>query len=263
MLCAHHVSLVKQGTQILSDVSLDVAPGTLTAILGANGAGKSSLLSILAKEQRATRGYTSLDGIHLDEWPASKLALKRAILPQSSNLSFPFTALEVVLMGRAPHRGLTKDIDDNTIALHALERMGMAHLKDRSYLKLSGGERQRVHMARVLAQLLPLRSDQASYLLLDEPTASLDLAHAHALLHIARTLCTQNVGVVVVLHDTNLAACYADSILLLKHGRTITQGTPGDVLTTEMMQHTFALDTIIMEHPELDRPLVVPRIHNL
>jgi ABC-type hemin transport system ATPase subunit len=182
MLAAHHVTLRVGRKALLNDVSLAFNPGEVLALIGPNGAGKSTLLKAVAGELTPTTGVVELEQKPLAAWSLQERARRRAVLPQHSMLDFPFTVLEVVLLGRSPHGG-GASVHDHYIARQALAAVEAAHLEQRLYPTLSGGERQRVQLARVLAQIWePLPDGTARYLLLDEPTASLDLAHQHATL---------------------------------------------------------------------------------
>ncbi|WP_322789105.1 heme ABC transporter ATP-binding protein [Thiohalocapsa halophila] len=265
-LSALGIGVQRQGRPLLEDVALTLTAGELLVLLGANGAGKSTLLKCLAGELAPDRGQVLLNGRALERWRPLDAARRRAVLPQASPLSFPFTALEVVLMGRIPHGGAQRGTGsaDLTIAAEALAAAEADHLVQRRYTTLSGGERQRVHLARVLAQLWePLPDDEPQWLLLDEPTASLDLAHQHSVLALARRWVHRSgrrrLGVLVVLHDLNLAAQYADRIAVLKQGRLLLAGTPRDVLQPDAVQDAFGLPVRVLPHPELDCPLIVPR----
>ncbi len=247
------------GRALIDGVSLTLSPGQVLVILGANGAGKSTLLRCLSGELGPDAGEVHLNGRPLPRWPAGDCAKRRAILPQQSPLSFPFTALEVAAMGRIPHGG--PGLDDTRIAAQALAAAEADHLAERRYTTLSGGERQRVHLARVLTQLWePLPNDEPRYLLLDEPTASLDLAHQHTTLALARRWTDRNLGVLVVLHDLNLAAQYGDRIALMKEGRLLAVDQPRTVLEPTGIEHAFGLPVRVIPHPELDCPLIVPRV---
>lgn len=195
----------------------------------------------------------------LHEWNYHNLARKRAVLSQKTTLNFPFTALEVTLLGRNPHIIGTESEKDLKIAYQALELVEAAHLAEQPFPTLSGGEQQRVQLARVLAQIWDDAGD-GRYLLLDEPTSSLDLAHQHLTLKIARQLARENTGVLVVLHDLNLAAHYADKIYLMKNGEIFRTGTPSDVLTADNIKSVFDFDVSILEHAGL--PLVVANAAN-
>lgn len=242
---------------LLDGVDVEVRPGRVTAVVGANGAGKSTLLRLLSGEWRPTSGSVSLEGRSLDDVAPRELARRRAVMPQSSTLTFPFKVMEVVLLGRTPHvRGREGPVD-RAAAWSALERAGAEHLADRRYPTLSGGERQRVDFARALAQIWEPRSDAGRYLLLDEPTSSLDLARQHELLMGVRAFAQPDVGVLVVLHDLNLAARYADDLLVLVDGRLAARGAPWSVLTPELIREAFGLPVVVTTHPCHDCPLIV------
>ncbi|MEA1051829.1 heme ABC transporter ATP-binding protein [Lamprobacter modestohalophilus] len=248
----------RDGRALLYDLSLRLAAGEVLAVLGANGAGKSTLLRTLSAELSPERGQVRLNNRPLSDWPARELAKRRAVLPQHSPLDFPFTALEVVLMGRIPFGGPSSE--DVHRAARALGEVEIAHLAERRYTTLSGGERQRVHLARVLVQIWdPLPEREPRFLLLDEPTASLDIAHQHATLALARRWARHDLGVLVVLHDLNLAAQYADRVAILKAGRLLAVGAPEDALEPDLIAEAFGLPVQILAHPELGCPLIVPR----
>lgn len=260
MLEARNVSVAFGSTTILHDVSMSVLPGEVVAILGPNGAGKSTLLAVLSGALKPKTGTALLDGDQLQDWAPRKLAQKRAFLPQHSELAFGFRVLEVVLLGRSPYAGKTSRAQDTAIAEAALEQTEVSHLSDRIYTTLSGGERQRVQMARILSQIEQTGSQKTMperYLLLDEPTNSLDLAHQHAILAIGRKAATRNVGVVAILHDLNLAAMYADRILVLQSGRVVAKGLPKDVLTESMIHDAFGLSVNVTQHPSRECPHVI------
>jgi len=258
ILDASGLRVLAGGRRLLDDVSLAVFPGEVLVLVGANGAGKSTLLRCLGAELTPAAGDVQMNGRPLAHWAPRDSAKRRAVLPQASPLSFPFTGLEVALMGRIPFGAPVSD--DIRIAGAALAAAEAGHLAERRYTTLSGGERQRVHLARVLAQLWePLPEGEPRYLLLDEPTASLDLAHQHALLRLARAWAAADVGVLIVLHDLNLAAQYADRIAVLKAGRLLEAGAPTEVLRSQLIAEAFGLAVHCLRHPELDCPLIVPK----
>ena len=221
-------------------------------VLGTNGAGKSTLLGTLTGELAPAAGEVRLAGRALPDWPLGERARRLAVLPQASSLAFAFTVCEVVAMSRMPHH--TGVQIDQRIIQEAMHAADVAHLASRSYLKLSGGERQRVHLARVMAQIW--ESDQAC-LIMDEPTASLDLAHQQLILEQARRIASQGGAVLVVLHDLNLAARYADRILLLDRGGRVALGTPWDVLQAERIEQVFGVSVQVTRHPAQDSPLII------
>lgn len=247
-LRAHELSVRLGGNTIVEDISLGVRPGEFLAVVGPSGAGKSTLLGALSGELREESGQVKLDDRALHRWRLDALARRRALLPQSPALTFPFPVIDVVLMGRQPlNEGRVSRVDE-VIARDCLRLVGIEHLAERAYTTLSGGERQRVHFARVLAQVGPERDD-ARYLLLDEPTSQLDVAHAFSALRVAREFCELGVGVICVLHDLNLAARFADTIALMARGQLQAIGAPHHVLTTDLLATHFGVDADIVDHP--------------
>ncbi len=219
MIEASRVSLASGSVRLLSGVSLSVDPGEFVAIVGPNGAGKSSLLSVLSGERLPTSGSLRLDGRSIGDWSARELARRRAVMFQHSALAFPFTAAEVVALG-----GGAVAVPPDAL-LRAMRFARVADLAQRLYTTLSGGERQRVHFARALVQLHAPPVGQTPFLLLDEPTSSLDPGHQHLLLAAARSWMAETGGAVVaVLHDLSLAARYGDRAVVLAKGEVRWQG---------------------------------------
>ncbi len=255
MLSVNGVSYLSGGRALLREVDFALQPGELLAIVGPNGAGKSTLLKTLVGDLTPAAGTISLDGVTLDSWSPLQQARRRAILPQSSSLTFPFRAFEVALMGRNPHD--TGAAYDERVSFAALEQSGVSHLAEREYPTLSGGEQQRVQLARVLSQIWDAPTSGNRYLLLDEPTNNLDLAHQHHCLHVAKGISRQGAGVLAVLHDLNLAAQYADRVLILCQGQVVAVGQPETVLTTDTLCRTFDTPVMVTRHPCFDCPLIV------
>jgi iron complex transport system ATP-binding protein len=242
MLEAEHLAFAIGRKTLLGEVSLALSLGELVAVIGPNGAGKSTLLRLLAGETRPGHGTVRLDGRPFGAWNRRALARRRAVLPQNSSLSFPFTVGEVVLLGRAPHNGGIEGPSDRAIAAHALEAVGVSALAGRAYPSLSGGERQRVHLARVLAQLMRAPGQfEPGCLLLDEPVTSLDPRHQHAALALAREFVSQGGGALAILHDVNLAARYADRVIVLAKGRMVAAGTPAEALSPAVLSPVFEM----------------------
>lgn len=253
-----HLTVKVNRTRLLNDVSLRVEPGEIVAVIGPNGAGKSTLLRALSGDLTPETGDVLMAGRPLSQWSLRERAQVRGILSQQVHLSFAFNVLQVVLMGRGPHtRGLEAQ-RDYEIVHQALETAEVLHLRDRLYTTLSGGERQRVQLARVLAQIWEPVKDQTRYLMMDEPTNNLDLTHQHRALCIARDFARQDVAILVVLHDLNLAAQYADRLVLLHEGAQTAVGTPRQVLTAENIQATFNVNVLVAEHPVINCPFIVP-----
>jgi iron complex transport system ATP-binding protein len=250
----------RAGARLLVDgVSLAVEPGQVHALLGPNGAGKTTLLRLLAGELEPESGSIELNGRTLATLTPRERARQRAVLPQSHGLSFGFSGAQVVALGRlpCPRHGAA---DETRIVRDALELAGVAHLAGRSYPTLSGGERARVQLARAMAQVWePLPDDTPRFLLLDEPTASLDLAHQHDCLRAVRALAERGLGVIVVLHDPNLALRYATHATLLGRGRVLEQGPPTQVITAEALEQLYGVPVRLLR-PEGERlPVVVVR----
>jgi iron complex transport system ATP-binding protein len=258
MLVAERVGYAIGRKALVAEVSLALRPGELVAVIGPNGAGKSTLLRLLAGELRPDAGRVTLDGQPLAAWNRRALARRRAVLPQSSTLSFAFTAGEVALLGRAPHCGGLDGPLDRAIARRALELAGIGDLAARRYPSLSGGERQRVHLARVLAQLMTAPGEYAGgYLLLDEPVTSLDPSHQHAALALTRDFAARGGGALAILHDVNLAARYADRVVVLAAGRVAAEGAPAEALTPDVLAGVFEMPFRRVADPEGGPPILL------
>ncbi|MGQ0501280.1 MAG: heme ABC transporter ATP-binding protein [Panacagrimonas sp.] len=238
-------------------MTLAVAPGEVLAVLGRNGAGKSTLLHLLARDLRPNTGDVHLNGKPLDAWTASQLARQRAVLPQSESLNFSFPVEEVVALGRFPWTG-EPAAHSAAMVKDAMQAANVAQLSRRPYLGLSGGERARVQFARVLAQIADAGSLSGRYLLLDEPTARLDLAHQHEILAITRGSTARGLGVVVVVHDPNLALLYADRVAVLDEGTIVACGMPDAVLTPARIETVFGLAVERVERRNGQAPVLAP-----
>ncbi|ANN77705.1 heme ABC transporter ATP-binding protein [Bordetella flabilis] len=258
-LAAENISVTRGGVRILDDVSLAVQPGEVVGLLGANGAGKSTLLGALAGEHRADAGKVVLDGTELRHLSHRAQARCRAVLPQKPGLAFDLDVRDVAAMGAYPFPALSPAHVD-ALVTEALDLADVRHLVARRYPELSGGEQQRVQFARVLVQCNAARDDGASsrYLLLDEPTASLDPRHQADLLRIAARIAhLGTTGVLVILHDINLAARWCDRLLLLSAGGTVAVGTPPEVLTPANLNLAYGIDAHVMPHPLQPQRLLV------
>ncbi len=257
MLELNHVTLHKQGRHILGPINLTLKPGELLAVVGANGAGKSSLLSILCGLERQFNGNILYTGpSNKQQASALEIARRRALMPQFHALSFDFTVSEVVALGRNPHYGLCTLQRHQHIVDRAMRLTNVLELADRPYTRLSGGQQARVQFARVLAQL-DCGEGEAELLLLDEPTASLDLRCQRELMSTVRNLCNGGLGAVAVLHDINLAAHYADRIAVLKSGRLLSMGTVQEVVTESLLTEAFQLPVQVLDNALPNRRLIV------
>ncbi|MFF7393938.1 heme ABC transporter ATP-binding protein [Streptomyces scabiei] len=242
--------------EVLRGVSVAARAGEVLALVGPNGAGKSTLLGALAADVPVAGGVVRVHGRPVREWSAPELALRRAVLPQSATLSFPFAVEEVVRMGRAPWArqtggGGAEDSDDVAVA-QAMAVTEVAGFAARPFSALSGGERARVALARVLAQRAPL-------LMLDEPTAALDLRHQELVLRVCRERAGAGDAVVVVLHDLGLAAAYADRVAVLRDGRIVADGPPADVFEEGLLSEVYRQPVEVFPHPRTGDVLITPK----
>ena len=246
------ISVERGGRIVLDGVDITVRAGEVLALVGPNGAGKSTLLAALSGDQPVANGTVELDGRPLSAWTPAEMSRRRAVLPQQHTVGFSFTARDVVRMGRSPWQRTDRSADDETVVDESLAICDVAHLADRPFSVLSGGERARVALARVLAQ-------DTETVLLDEPTAALDLGHQESVMTIARARAANGAAVVVVLHDLGLAAAYADRICILEDGRAAADGTPAEVFTEELLSRVYGHPVEVFEHPRSGATLVLPR----
>ena len=246
------VGLALDGRAILKNVSLEVFPGEVLALVGPNGAGKSSLLSVMSGDMLATTGRALLQGRDVSKYRVDDAARARAVLMQSNEVSFPFTVWEIVEMGRAPWARTTSLAEDNKAIADALEQADVKHLVERRFNQLSGGERARVSLARVLAQ----RTD---IVLLDEPTAALDLKHQESVMKTVREIAEEGRAVVVVVHDLSVAAGYADRVAMVVEGKIAAVGSPHDVITAERVSDVYGVAVDIETVGSPARPVIIPQ----
>ena len=246
------VSAVLDGRSIVTRFSLDVYPGEILALVGPNGAGKSTLLSLMSGDLSPTMGTVTLQGKEVGKYKPEEAARLRSVLMQSNTVSFPFTVREIVEMGRAPWARTAKISEDSEAISEALERADVGHLSDRRFNQLSGGERARVSLARVLAQRTPV-------VLLDEPTAALDLKHQEDVMATVLALAEAGLAVVVVVHDMSVAAAYAHRVCVVVEGQLDAVGSPGDVITADRVSRVYGVDVDIENVGRPPRPIIVPR----
>jgi iron complex transport system ATP-binding protein len=242
--------------EVLKSVTLRTTPGEVTAIIGPNGAGKSTLMRALNGSLVPARGEVFLDGKPLRSLARRAAARRIAVVAQEAELRFPVTVLEFVLGGRYAWSGAGawgwETERDISIAREALRETEMDDFGGRLMNELSGGERQRAVLARALAT-------EADILLLDEPTANLDLAHQASLLALVRARCdARKTAAIIVTHDLNLAAEFADYLLLIKDGRVLASGSPREVLTPELLEEVFAVRILVDAHPLTGAPRITP-----
>jgi len=252
-LCFEGIELKFGEREILRGVELEVPEGAVVALAGRNGAGKTTLLRIASRVLRPSAGRVSIRGVPIDRFSRRDLAKQLAVVPQDTPISFPFRVIEVVLMGRSPHLGVLgfESRADVALARDVMARVGIEAFADRSILDISGGERQLVLIARALIQ-------EPRILLLDEPTAHLDLAHRVAVLDLVRDFARDGRSALVVSHDLSLSARTSDRLALLSEGRVFECGAPADVLTPKNLMTAFGIRADVIQAPD-GSPLVVPR----
>ena len=250
-LAATDISYAVGMAQLLAAVSLEVRHGTLLGLIGPNGAGKSTLLKCISQLLSPTEGQVSLDGKDLQRQSPREIARHIALLPQSTTLNFAFTCLDVVLMGRNPHLGRfqAEGAQDRAIARQSLQDTGAEAFVTRLITEVSAGERQRVLLARAITQ-------QPRLLLLDEPTAGLDVQHQLQVFMLIRRLVREGLTAIAVVHDLNLAARYCDRLVLLDQGAVHARGLVGDVLTAENLARVFKVQAVVEDDPNLGVPRV-------
>jgi iron complex transport system ATP-binding protein len=256
MLQAKEIHLSRGGRAILKAINLDLPTGQITTMIGPNGAGKSSLLKILSGEWLPSQGQVSMQDRLLSEFSPSELAKMRALVPQSSSLSFDFSIREVVSMGVLT--GASESTEDLVAA--ALNDVGLEAQALQTYTSLSGGEKQRTHIARALVQVRSFPSKKDRYLLLDEPSSSLDLVYTERLMRLIKSLAEDGLGVFLIMHDVNLASAWSDQVLVLAKGKLVAQGCPGAVIIPHVLRDAFEIEPQIIAHPHSGRPLVLPSV---
>ncbi|KXG86229.1 heme ABC transporter ATP-binding protein [Agrobacterium bohemicum] len=256
MISTRGVTVVRSGRRLLDDVSIELNPGTFSVIIGPNGAGKSTLMKVLSGEMRADAGDVVYNKVDVGVFKPAQLARLRAVLPQSTVLSFPFTALEIVRMGAVAQGSLEPEEQ----ARRALAKVGLCGFEGRSYNMLSGGEQQRVQFARALAQVPDaVENGEARALLLDEPTSSLDLGHQISVLETARDFALAGGAVLAVLHDLNLAAEFADQLIVMRRGQITACGPSLETINDETIARVYGIGGTVGRIPARHIPYVLPQ----
>ena len=261
MLRATSVTFAYESALVLRGVSVEAPEGGLVGILGPNGSGKTTLLKVLAGTRTPTSGSVTLDGQDLRRIPRGVLARRMSVVPQETRLAFEYSVLEVVLMGRYPHLGAfeIEGPQDYALARRALAATGTAGFEARPFATLSGGEKQRVIIAAALAQISAPGGARPPLLLLDEPTAALDLAYQLEIAALLRDLRDRlHLSMVLSTHDLNFAASVCSSLVLLREGQVLAAGTIDDVLTTAAVRELYGVDAEVHRHAAAGHLVVTP-----
>ncbi len=243
--------------KILEHINFEVNPGEIVAIIGENGAGKSTLFRHLTGEIKNTNAKIFFLNKEISQYKTNALALNRSVLEQSNELDFALKVRDVVALGRIPSESIDSLKESMKYTDDALLEFDLENLSERNFLSLSGGEKQRVHLARVLCQLYPHFSNKV--ILLDEPDNSLDISHVYQMMNKLALLKEKKLGIVVILHDLNLVAQYADRIYLLKGGKVLQEGSVKEVMKEEYLTEAFNHSFIIHEHPLRGCPLIISK----
>ena len=256
MISARDLTITRDGRRLLDEVSIQLEPGKVNVIIGPNGAGKSTLMKVLCGEMRADSGHVAMHGTDIGLFSPLQLARLRAVLPQSTALAFPFTALEIVRMGAVAQGSRTPEEQ----ARRALAKAGLAGFEARAYNMLSGGEQQRVQFARALAQVpYPVENGEVRALFLDEPTASLDIGHQISVLETARDFAEGGGLVLAILHDLNLAAEFADQLIVMHRGQVTAQGASFDTISDDTIARVYGIGGAVGRLPAKHIPYVLPQ----
>jgi iron complex transport system ATP-binding protein len=257
MLKVEALSYKIGSTSIIRQLSAHFQPGEFNMILGPNGSGKSTFLKLCSGELQPHKGAIYYGDQQLTIHTRTDMAKRRAVLSQHSELTFPLSVTEVVMMGRYPHFEHSPRQKDHAICKEAMATLDIQHLASRNYLTLSGGERQRVHFARVLAQIWEMPEEGYRFLLLDEPMGHLDIKYQHAFLQLSKELLNNRTVLVAVMHDVNLSIQYADKLLFLKDGEVKAYGTPEQVISSSLIENVFSVRTTIIKNPISEKPHII------
>lgn len=251
-ISADNISIKYGDRHVIERFSLAVDQGGFIGILGPNGCGKTTFLRALSRILKPDKGAVFIEGLDAESFDSRALAKTIGCVGQETDVAFPFTVREIVLMGRYPHIGKLAPLSpgDLAIANEAMKTTNTFHLADRLITEISGGERQRVLIARTLTQ-------QPKILLLDEPTSHLDINHQIEIMDLIRDL-TPKITVIGVFHDLNLASYFCDRIVLMKQGKILAVGTPMEVLTPEKIRESFSVGMMVSTHPLTGKPHLIP-----
>ncbi|ACY95685.1 MULTISPECIES: heme ABC transporter ATP-binding protein [Thermomonospora] len=250
-LSARGLAVRREGRTVLSGIDLEVRHGEMLLLVGPNGAGKSTLLGALCGDIRPAEGRVTIAGRPLESWTARELAMRRAMLPQHHAVAFSFTVADIVRMGRSPWVGTPLEEEDEEAVQQAMREADIDAFADRPFTALSGGEQARAALARVLAQ-------RTATLLLDEPTAALDIRHQELVFTVLTAQAAAGRAVVAVVHDLDLAATYADRVAVLSGGAVVACGPPAQVLTAPLLSEVYRHRIEVLPHPRTARPVILP-----
>jgi len=255
MIKAQNLSFAHRKFRILDQIDMSVGNQELLVIVGPNGAGKSTLLSLLANEAEKNEQTIWFKNKRFSEWSSKALAVHKAKFSQQNNTDIPLLAKDIVLMGRYPYFNSSPGREDLAVVADMMKETEVLHLAERAYNALSGGEKQRVHLARVLAQLQNDIEHKLAFF--DEPLNNLDVKHQFNILNTIQQFTKKGNSAILVLHDLNLAAQFADNVLLMKNGKVVAHGRPQEVFTEEIIQETYNFPCTICPNPITKNPMII------
>jgi iron complex transport system ATP-binding protein len=262
MLEVKNISYKIATKKIIDNISASFEPGLLHVIVGPNGSGKSTFLKIFSGEINPQEGMVYYDNKIISDIDKTSLAKFRAVMSQLPELHFPLRVDEVVMMGRYPHFSFNPTKKDISICNEVMKELNVDAFAARDYLTLSGGEKQRIQFARALAQIWETNNEAPRYLFLDEPVSSLDIHYQHQFLQKVQSLKKENIVLIAVLHDINLAMQYADRILFMKEGKIIRDGKVPDSISAELIKEVFDITVDIIDNPFGNSSILVYRNTN-
>jgi len=257
MISVEQIKYSVGAKNILNNISIQFLPGTCNLIIGPNGSGKSTLIKLLSGELNNYDGRVMYNGADIKTFTKLRLAASRAVLSQQTELSFPMTVEEVVMLGRNPHFEFNPTKKDLEIVKEVINLLDLNSFILRNYQSLSGGEKQRVHYARVLAQIWESPNGEQRYLFLDEPLNNLDIYYQEHFLKMAVSLLNETTTLIGVVHDINIALRYANQLSFLKEGAIIKNGAPAKIVDAILIKEVFNVDTQVMAHPSSGKPIVL------
>jgi len=257
MISVEQIKYSVGAKNILNNISIQFLPGTCNLIIGPNGSGKSTLIKLLSGELNNYDGRVMYNGADIKTFTKLRLAASRAVLSQQTELSFPMTVEEVVMLGRNPHFEFNPTKKDLEIVKEVINLLDLNSFIYRNYQSLSGGEKQRVHYARVLAQIWESPNGEQRYLFLDEPLNNLDIYYQEHFLKMAVSLLNETTTLIGVVHDINIALRYANQLSFLKEGAIIKNGVPAKIVDAILIKEVFNVDTQVMAHPSSGKPIVL------
>lgn len=233
--------------KIIDNLDVNFKENEITAVIGPNGAGKTTLINLISGFLKDFDGTIKINGNEIKNTSVNNLAKVRAIVPQFSTLNLPFTVYDVVLMGRNPYEKESQKHEDHHIVMDSLESANVLHLKDRIFTELSGGEKQRVQFAKALSQISDVNSNQIKYLILDEPTSSLDPGESRRMMQILNNLVNDKLSIILIAHDLNLASEYSEKILMLKDGKKFNFGKTSNLINKSNLDELYESDLRVTE----------------